>query len=120
MSPFWVLQSFTPRAQALALLSARQLECQGYLVRIAQDEDPPRPAPVAFVVLAVWPRCRWLLEFIRWFSSRCWWAGHRWVLRRSFLREGDSARYLWSCHRCRRRCITRTDIAPGGKSHGSL
>lgn len=121
MNPFWVIQSYTPRAQALVPLAALQLERRGYLVQIAADEDPWRLAPVALVVLGVRPRCRHLLEFVRWFSSRCRWAGHRWVLRRAIPREEGSTRYLWSCYRCNRRRVTRTNVAPkGGWFHGSL
>lgn len=65
MNPFWVVQRYSPRAQALVSLAARQLERQGYLVQIAHDTEGSWEILRAFVVLAVWPRRRGWLEFVR-------------------------------------------------------
>ncbi len=65
MRPFWVVQRYSPRAQALALLAARQLERRGYLVRIAEDTVGSWDYVQAFVVLAVRPRRRGWLELVR-------------------------------------------------------
>lgn len=71
MNPFWVVQRYSPRAQVLASLSARQLERRGYLVRIAQETVGRWDFVRAYVVLAVWPRRRGWLEFVRRVSFRC-------------------------------------------------
>lgn len=70
MNPFWVVQSYSPRAQALALLSARQLERRGYLVRVAQETEGSWEILRSFVVLAVRPRRQGWLEFVRRVSYR--------------------------------------------------
>ena len=71
MNPFWVVQRYSPRAQLLASLAARQLERRGYLVRIAQETVGRWDFVRAHVVLAVWPRRRGWLEFVRRVSFRC-------------------------------------------------
>ncbi len=70
MNPLWVVQRFTPRAQVLALLSARQLERRGYLVRVAEETEGSWGLLRAFVVLAVRPRRLGWLEFVRRVSYR--------------------------------------------------
>ena len=70
MNPFWVVQRFTPRGQVPALLSARQLERRGYLVRVAEETEGSWDLIRAFVVLAVRPRRLGWLEFVRRVSYR--------------------------------------------------
>ncbi len=70
MNPFWVVQRYTPRAQVLALLCARQLERRGYLVRIAEETEGSWEVLRAFVVLAVRPRWLWLFKLVRGGSFR--------------------------------------------------
>jgi hypothetical protein len=70
MNPLWVIQRYTPRMQVLALLSARQLERRGYLVRVAEETEGSWDLIRAFVVLAVRPRRLGWLEFIRRVSFR--------------------------------------------------
>lgn len=70
MNPFWVVQHYSPRAQALALLSARQLERRGYLVRVAEHTEGSWGVLRAFVVLAVRPRRPGWLKFVRRVSYR--------------------------------------------------
>ena len=70
MNPFWVVQRYSPRAQVLALLSARQLERRGYLVRVAEQTEGSWGILRAFVVLAVRPRRQGWLEFVRRVSYR--------------------------------------------------
>ena len=119
MNPFWVIQSYAPRAQALVPLAARQLERKGYLVQIAHEGEESWFVR-ALVVLAVRPRWRWWLELVRWVSSRCWFGRHQWVLIRSFPRIDQSVRFLWRCTRCRVRKTTRHYKQPKGESHGSV
>ncbi|GEM_PF-6941887 len=70
MNPLWVVQRYTSRGQVLALLSARQLERRGYLVRVAEETEGSWDLIRAFVVLAVRPRRLGWLEFIRRVSYR--------------------------------------------------